>query len=129
MRQVLLRATHLLRRPPCAFVILVMTLGGSLLTLLPLFEVPGFELSLALTLVIGLIGGWVGIAAGLRVRGEKSALRGALADSSGLLLLALAVPFAFATGRTLLSTRCAPFAHVGFFALLPVPSVFLAASL
>ncbi|MFP2930318.1 hypothetical protein ACLESO_35005, partial [Pyxidicoccus sp. 3LG] len=64
MRQVLTRALGLLRRPAVLAVVLLLAGGGSALVLVPLFGVPGFELSLALSIATGLLGGGTGIAAG-----------------------------------------------------------------
>ena len=57
MRQVLLRATHLLRKPSGWLPAGLLALGGSALVLVPLFGVPGLELGLALSIGVGLLGG------------------------------------------------------------------------
>ena len=80
MRQVLSsRATALLRRPAVLAVVGLVALGGSALVFLPLFGLPGFELSLAISIAVGLLGGGVGIAAaGLErriLRGEDPRLK------------------------------------------------------
>ncbi|HET9449414.1 MAG TPA: hypothetical protein VFO83_00955, partial [Aggregicoccus sp.] len=68
MRQVLLRALVLLRLPAVLLLVLLLAGGGSALVALPLFGVPGFELGLALSLGVGLLGGGVGIAAAFQER-------------------------------------------------------------
>src|SRR5262245_38436451 len=73
MEQVLIRALALLRRPLVAGVLLAVGVGGAMLVRLPLLRVPGFELSQTLTLVLGLFGGGVGIAA---ARQERRLLQG-----------------------------------------------------
>jgi Flp pilus assembly protein TadD len=138
MRQVLFRATDLVRRPPVLVLAGALAVGGSALVLLPLYGVPGFELGLTLSIAVGLLGGGVGIAA---VHQERRLLAGQAAvppESPGArvwralapaLLLNLAVlvpPFVAATLYALVGTRCDPFALVGFYPLLTLPSAVLA---
>ncbi|WP_309889193.1 hypothetical protein [Archangium sp.] len=145
MRQVLFRAKELLRRPPVLVIAGALALGGSALVLLPLFGVPGFELGLTLSIAVGLLGGGVGIAAvhqERRLRATEAtgtpgeplpALRPAAVTWRALapaLLLNVGVlvpPFLAATLYALIGTRCDPFALVGFYPLLTVPSAVLAA--
>src|SRR6476469_10903648 len=68
MRQVLIRALALLKRPFVAVVALLIAGGGSALVFAPLFGVPGYELSEAVALATGLLGGIVGAAAGFQER-------------------------------------------------------------
>ncbi|HZH03115.1 MAG TPA: hypothetical protein VEY30_04965, partial [Myxococcaceae bacterium] len=145
MRQVLLRSAYLLRNPVAALAVLVLAGGGSALTAVPLFGVPGFELGEATATAVGLLGGAVGIAAAFLERRliqsrdprPRSALRrdgpgGAAVTAFGaalcLLLAALAVPFAAAVGRALVTSDCSPFTHAAFYPLLALPSAVLAAA-
>ncbi len=145
MRQVLTRASGLLRRPAVLATVLLLAGGGSALVLLPLFGVPGFELSLALSIAVGLLGGSVGIAAAAQERrillDSAPSLQGAVRPSTpgnavgqalgaALLLNAavLAPPFLVATVFAWLRTACDPFALVGFFPMLTLPSAALASS-
>jgi tetratricopeptide (TPR) repeat protein len=145
MRQVLFRATELLRRPPVLVLAGALAAGGSALVFLPLFGVPGFELGLTLSIAVGLLGGGVGIAA---VHQERRLLAGqapgqdseaprpdspgrmawrALAPALFLNLAVLVPPFLAATVYALVGTRCDPFSLVGFYPLLTVPSAVLSA--
>ncbi|WP_174258744.1 hypothetical protein [Myxococcus xanthus] len=145
MRQVLTRASGLLRRPAVLATVLLLAGGGSALVLLPLFGVPGFELSLALSIAVGLLGGGMGIAAAAQERRillgtaptPPGALRpqtpgGAVARALGAALLlnvgVLVPPFLVATLFAWLRTACDPFALVGFYPMLTLPSAALAAS-
>jgi tetratricopeptide (TPR) repeat protein len=145
MRQVLIRAWALLRRPLALCGLLPVAIGGCALVPLPLFDQPGFELAFALTLAIGLFGGLVGLAAarlerqlivGRDADRPRTALRfdGALTSAFAacvaavlINLLALLPAFAFATARAAFSTRCDPFANFAFFPWLTLPSAVLAA--
>ncbi len=115
--------------------------GGSALVFLPLFGVPGFELGLALALAVGLLGGGMGIAAvhqarGLLAASEEEARRDGPVHEAGrtlgaTLLLNVGVlvpPFLVATLFALVRTSCDPFALVGFYPLLAVPSAVLASA-
>ncbi|HEY0096229.1 MAG TPA: hypothetical protein VGB96_18010, partial [Archangium sp.] len=145
MRQVLFRAKELLRRPPVLVLAGALAGGGSALVLLPLYGVPGFELGLTLAIAVGLLGGGIGITAvhqerrlravqAGRTPGEPlppeppshavwRALGPALLINGGVLV----PPFLAATLYSLVGTRCDPFALVGFYPLLTVPSAVLAA--
>ncbi|PTL80409.1 hypothetical protein [Vitiosangium sp. GDMCC 1.1324] len=148
MRQVLFRAIDLLRRPPVLVLAGALALGGSALVFLPLFGVPGFELGLTLSIAVGLLGGGVGIAAVHQERrllagqatGEGQAAEARRPDSPArvvwgplatALLINLAVlvpPFLAATLYALAGTQCDPFALVGFYPLLTLPSAVLSAT-
>lgn len=145
MRQVLLRALALLRRPAVLLLVLLLAGGGSALVTLPLFGVPGFELGLALSLGMGLLGGGVGIAAAFQerrlIQGRDPRPRGALRQEGAVgsawvavaaaLLVNLAVlvpPLLASTLFALLSTACDPLPLVGFYPLLTLPSAALAAA-
>ncbi|WNG35280.1 hypothetical protein F0U61_17620 [Archangium violaceum] len=148
MRQVLFRAVDLLRRPPVLVLAGALAVGGSALVFLPLFGVPGFELGLTLSIAVGLLGGGVGIAA---VHQERRMLAGqaaregqspqaprpdsparmawhALAPALLINLAVLVPPFLAATLYALVGTRCDPFALVGFYPLLTLPSAVLSAA-
>lgn len=146
MQQVLWsRASALLRRPAVLIVAGVMALGGSCLVFLPLFGLPGFELGLALSIAVGLLGGGVGIAAAAQerrvIRGEEPRLQAlprperrgqavALALGTALLVngAVLVPPFLSSTLFALFSTQCDPFELVGFYPLLTLPSAVLSAA-
>jgi tetratricopeptide (TPR) repeat protein len=146
MQQVLWsRASALLRRPALLTVVGLLALGGSALVFLPLFGLPGFELSLALSIAVGLLGGGVGIAAAAQERrllqGEEPRLKelprperpgqaAALALGTALLLngAVLVPPFLSSTLFALFSTQCDPFELVGFYPLLTLPSAALAST-
>ncbi|WP_171817936.1 hypothetical protein [Pyxidicoccus fallax] len=145
MRQVLTRALGLLRRPAVLATVLLLAGGGSALVLVPLFGVPGFELSLALSIAVGLLGGGTGIAAAAqerrlllgvdprppgvaRVETPGGAVRHALGASLLLNLGVLVPPFLASTLFAWLRTACDPFELVGFFPLLTLPSAVLASA-
>ena len=145
MRHVLLHALYLLRRPAVLLVLLLVAAGGTLATWLPAFQTPGFELSLLLTIAIGLLGGLVGIASGrqegrlLQGHGDRPSgvtrLDSALAStwratlaSFSVLVLALLIPLLTAIVRSLATTACNPFDLIGFFPLLTLPSALLASA-
>jgi tetratricopeptide (TPR) repeat protein len=145
MLHVLRHALALARRPFVALALALLGLGGSALVLLPGLGTPGFELSLVLSVAVGLLGGGVGVGAALLERrliqglGNRpagvprldsaflSVLRAVL-SSLLLLVLALALPFLVSVGHALLRTACNPFALVGFFPLLTLPSALLASA-
>jgi hypothetical protein len=143
MRQVLIRAAALLRRPAVLVACAIMVVGTCALVTVPLFDLPGYELALALAIGEGLLGGVVGASAAFQERRiiqgrdprpaqalrrdgpiEAAFLAGAAAIALNLFLLLPA--FTLSAVRAALSTRCDPFAQLGFFPLLPVPSAVLA---
>ena len=145
MRHVPLHALHLLRRPLILLVALVILGGGTAATWLPPFQTPGYELALLLSILVGVFGGGVGIAAGrqearlLQGHGDRpkgvSRLDGALASTLRatfsacfLLTLCVLVPVLVALIRALITTDCNPFELFGFLPLLVLPSAWLAAS-
>lgn len=145
MRQVLTRALGLLRRPAVLATVLVLAGGGSALVLVPLFGVPGFELSLALSIAVGLLGGGTGIAAAaqerrlllgvdprppgaVREQAPGAAVGRALGAALVLNVGVLVPPFLAATLFAVLRTACDPFELVGFFPLLTLPSALLASA-
>lgn len=141
MRQVLSRAALLVRQPAVLVVALLLAAGGSGLALLPLFEVPGLELGLALSVGMGLLGGSVGVAAAAQERrlpppgtgqapAESPAQRAWRATATALLLntALLLPPLAASTLKALLGTRCDPLALAFFYPLLTLPSAALASA-
>ena len=145
MRQVLTRALGLLRRPAVLATVLLLAGGGSALVLVPLFGVPGFELSLALSIALGLLGGGTGIAAAAqerrlllgvdprppgatRFQEPGAAVGRALGASLVLNLGVLVPPVLAATLFAWLRTACDPFELVAFFPLLTFPSAVLASA-
>jgi len=146
MRQVLLHALHLLRRPVVSIVVLLLAGGGTAATWLPALSTPGFELSLLLTIGLGTLGGLVGIASArqesrlLRAQGDRPGgvhrLDGALAStlratlsSFTLLTVSLVAPLLASLIRALVTTECNPFELIGFFPMLTLPSALLASAL
>src|SRR5688572_18854446 len=134
MRQVLIRALFLLRRPWVIAVAGVVAIGGSLLVRLPLFGVPGYELASALAVAIGLLGGIVGGAAGLQerrmIRGRDPRPAGAVRFDQPIIASAFPVaaaavvnlalllpPLVTASVFAALSTACDPFTHILYYPL------------
>jgi tetratricopeptide (TPR) repeat protein len=145
MLQVLIRATYLLRRPTVIVGVLILSVGGASLVRLPLFGLPGYELGEAMAVGVGLLGGLLGIAAANQerrlIQGVDPRPRRAIRSDSafqsvwmpfaaaGLLnLAALAAPFAAAVFFAVTSTRCNPFAQVGFYPVLAIPSALVASA-
>ena len=60
MPPVVRTARDLLRRPAGWVPAAVVALGGSALVTLPLFDLPGLELGLAVSIGCALLGGWTG---------------------------------------------------------------------
>ncbi|MFL5322260.1 MAG: hypothetical protein ACJ790_21565 [Myxococcaceae bacterium] len=145
MRQVLIRAISLLKRPAVAVVALLIAGGGSALVFAPLFGVPGYELSEAVALAVGLLGGIVGGAAGFQerrlIQGKdprpKSALRVDAAFSASALsifasftlLTLLSLPPLFtAVAFALVKSPCDPWKAIAFYPLLVLPSALVASA-
>lgn len=113
---------------------------GALSTGLPLFEVPGYELSSEMAIFACLVGLLAGAAAGRAMRapplaspaeGRPTRTRAVLlayAAASLVPLAALAVPLAASVLRALAASRCSPWSGIGFYLLLPVPSALLASA-
>ncbi|HUM09319.1 MAG TPA: hypothetical protein VLT82_00045 [Myxococcaceae bacterium] len=141
MSPVVRTTRDLLRRPAGWVPGAVVAIGGSLLVLLPLFELPGLELGLAVSALCALLGGWTGAGAAEELRkvprpsvprilppGPGAAAARAIGAATLLLWGAAAVPFVAAVLRAALSTRCSPFAQAAFFPLLVLPGALLAAA-
>lgn len=139
------RALGLLRRPGVIFCFLLLAGGGSALVTLPLLGVPGYELSEALALAVGVLGGAFGVASARQerrlIQGRDPRPKGALRSDEALdsawyavsaalvlSLLGVLIPALAAVGFALRSTACDPFAQVIFVALLPLPSAVLASA-
>ncbi len=146
MLQVLIRAAYLLRRPAAIAVVAIVSVGGACLVLLPLFGLPGYELGEAMAVGVGLLGGVTGIAAAgqerrliqgmdprprraIRVDGALTSVWMPFAASSLLNTIALIPPFIAAVAFALASTRCNPFAQLGFYPLLAIPSALVASAI
>lgn len=118
------RAQEALARRPFAVFLGAFTAAGCALVTVPLMGLPGYELSAGLSLLQGLLGGVVGI---VFARKESSSMGWAAASATVVLWASLLPPFVLATLRTWLFSPCDPFASVGFFPLLTLPSGFVAA--
>ncbi|MFT3841970.1 MAG: hypothetical protein QM723_33570 [Myxococcaceae bacterium] len=116
-----------LRRPAALIAFALAALGGSALVSQPLFGLPGYELSAALALGLGLFG-WIPAAMAARTSTETDTHRVDHAIVAGLLLnlFALLPPLAVSIAYATASTRCSPFAMFAFFPLLPLPSALIA---
>ncbi len=145
MRQVLIRAAYLLRRPGALLALTILAVGGACLVRLPLFGLPGYELGEAMSVGVGFLGGALGIIASREerrlIQGVDPRPRGAIrsdgalasvwmpfAAASLLSLAALAVPGAAAAIFAVSSTRCDPFAQLAFYPLLSIPSALVASA-
>jgi hypothetical protein len=119
----------------------MVAIGGSLLVLLPLFELPGLELGLAVSALCALLGGWTGAGAADELRkfprpsvprilpsGPGTAAARAIGAATLALWVAATIPFVAAVLRSGLTTRCNPFAQAGFFPMLVLPAALLAAA-
>lgn len=113
---------------------------GVLSTGLPLFEVPGYELSSGMAVLAALVGLLAGALsarmerARLRARGEAGPPRArsvllAYGAACGAPLAALIPPLAAAIVRALAAGRCNPWSGIGFYFLLPLPSALLSSAL
>ena len=143
MFQVLSRTVALFKRPAVVLIGLILGVGGCALAHWPLFGVPGYELSAAMALGVGILGGVPGMAAAFQERrllqGREPRPQGALrqdiplkavvlAATGAFLLVLLCVipPFVFAALRSLLSSPCDPWVHASFYPVLVLPSAALA---
>jgi hypothetical protein len=107
---------------------LVLLAAGVVCALLPLLDLPGYELAELLTVLLVPLGGLVGVSAGLtawgRARPGEAALRaGAFCTAAAL------VPVAIVAARAALGSNCSPFLGLPFVALLPVPTALLSTAL
>jgi hypothetical protein len=144
MRQVLLRASSLAMRPWVFLALSALILGGCAFSALPLFGVPGYEISAAMALLLSLCGGGIGASAAAQ---ERKILRGqggptgAHRDDSALVstaraALAATLLCAFASAPPFLTsfvhawffTPCNPLDAWFFYPLLTLPSAALASS-
>jgi tetratricopeptide (TPR) repeat protein len=141
MPPVVRTARDLLRRPSGWVPAVGIALGGSLLVGLPLFELPGLELGLAISTLCTVLGVWTGSSAAEQLRkpprpsvpripppGPVTAALRAVGASTLLLWIAAAIPFLAAALRSALGTPCNPFAQAGFYPLLVAPAALLAAA-
>jgi hypothetical protein len=112
---------------------------GLLVTALPLFGVPGYELASATALVAAVVGALAGILAGQLERASLlacgdpprrlRALLFAFLAACAFPLTASIAPLLAAAARALVRTGCSPWLGLGFHALLPVPSALFASAL
>lgn len=145
MRQLLIRALALLRRPYVIIAALLIGGGGVALCFVPLFGVPGYELGQAMALLVGTLGGGVGMASAflerqliqgrdprphgaLRYDGALTSAGMALGAAVLLNLVVLLPPFFTSLLRSLFTTQCNPLAHLGFYPLLAAPSALISAA-
>ena len=103
---------------------------------LPLFETPGYELSLAAALICSLGAGHLAACLPARVRSQSARFPGARRPALVLFVraaglgLALLLPIAaLSAANTLRVPPCNLAEGLGFFALIPVPAVLLAAAI
>lgn len=146
MGEIISRALGVLRRWPVLLVFLLLAGGGAALVMVPLLGLPGYELSAALAVGQGLLGGVAGIAAARQerrmIQGIDPRPKGSTRSDSSLVsmlravgaallfnVLTLVPPLFFSVGYALASTRCDPFAAFGFFPWLTLPSALMAAAL
>src|SRR6516162_4134241 len=99
MRQVLIRAAYLLRRPGALLVVTILAVGGACLVRLPLFGLPGYELGEAMSVGVGFLGGALGIIASRQerrlIQGVDPRPRGAIRSDGAL--ASVWMPFAAAS--------------------------------
>jgi len=134
------RIAALWRIPSVRIAWALAALVGILLPLAPLARTPGYESALAATVVVALLGGWIGIAAARLERDDDpsqpkpsapaltTALRATFASFA--LTCAAILPFLAASALAgALGPRCSILAGLPWYPILPLPSAFLAASL
>ena len=99
MRQLLIRAVALLRRPAVIIAVLLMAGGGTALVFVPLFGVPGYELGEALALAVGVLGAIPALASAFQerrlIQGRDPRPQGALRSDGALGSAARALGAAF----------------------------------
>lgn len=125
MREVLFRVRALISLRGVRWWWVTLAIIGVTFTWLPLSSLPGYELSTALTLLIGLPG------LGLATHAARKLPRGPTSVFAiATLLFSTAVPALLtATLRTRLGSPCDPFINVGFVPVLLLPTSLLAAAL
>lgn len=118
---------QLLKTPSVLASLALIAAIGLGLTWLPLFDLPGYELSSALALMLALATPYLGIRAAecLPPRAGLGALFGALGAALMPALAAALVPLAFAWLKAALSERCEPSTGLAFALLLPLPTAIL----
>ncbi|MDR0966210.1 MAG: hypothetical protein LBM75_06885 [Myxococcales bacterium] len=118
----------LLKRPSVLAVTALIALVGGALTWLPLFDLPGYELSSALTLMLALAAPYFGIRAAECLITERPTLRELLKAARAALfpaVIAALLPLAFAWITSALSERCSPSSGSALALLLPLPTAVL----
>lgn len=131
MSPVLVRAGNLLRRPGVLLVAIALALGGTALIFFPLFGVPGYELGSAISCGVGVLGAVAGIASARSARASGRAtsaedLWTVFAAALSVNLLVLIPPLVASVLWAWTSSHCDPFAYLGFYPLLTIPSAILA---
>ncbi|MGC4115490.1 MAG: tetratricopeptide repeat protein [Myxococcales bacterium] len=115
------------RRPAVGVSLVVSALAGSLLTRLPLFEVPGYELASAMGLLLAVAGAIAGFVSARQARtAPPASALSAWLHAIAPCLATLLFPFLAAVVSALLSTRCSPWMGAPFYLVIPVPTVLLA---
>ncbi|HEY3446915.1 MAG TPA: hypothetical protein VGK67_11150 [Myxococcales bacterium] len=126
----LAKSLRVARRPAVAVSLGLAALAGSLLTRLPLFEVPGYELASAMGLLLAFAGTVAGFAAARLERAAPPAsVLAAYGAAVAPCLVALGVPFLVAVASALLGTRCSPWLGAPFYLVLPVPGLLFSCAL
>ncbi len=135
------RLRALVGRPALAVPAALAAALGALSTGLPLFGVPGYELSSEMALAVGLLGLASGALSGRLERARliaqapperPSPTRAVLLAYTAACLVPLAAllpPLAASVARALAGARCSPWTGMGFYLLLPVPSALVASAL
>lgn len=119
-----------LRRPAFVAVATVAAIGVGL-TFWPLFDLPGFELSSALTLLCAFLAPCLGFSAAerLKARASPTAMLQAWARACLLSLAAVLPPIAFAWLTAALGDTCRASTGIGFALLLPPPTALCGAAI
>ena len=123
--------TPVLKHPSAFIGVALIAAIGMSLSWLPLFDLPGYELSSALTLMLALFSPYLGMCAAERLpaRSDLGALLGALGSALMPAAMAALVPLTFAWLKALLSDHCQASTGSGFALLLPLPTAILGISL
>lgn len=120
----------LLKRPSTIIGVALVAAFGVGLSFLPLFELPGYELSSALTLPLAILAPCLGVVAAERLppRAGLLTLLGACGAALLPACLAALIPLAFAWLKAALFNHCRASTGGGFALLLPLPTAILGVS-
>ncbi len=118
-------------RCPAFFAAATVAAIGVGLTFWPLFDLPGFELSSALTILGAILAPCLGFAAAerLKARARPIEMAAAWARASALSLAAVLLPIAFAFVTAALGNSCRASTGIGFALLLPPPTALCGAAI